>query len=423
MTQKRLRPQQPSLAINTVPPSDLLYLVGKGHNWRAVEKVLKNFKGNRLGLEKQLEEWWLEGWLEIEEWSEPYHSQWRIAKIRLSETAYQRLVQQPRIIRQSQQDETLFNTLNCLKGWREDLIQAQTIWELDDTKITLLQHLGTILQEQETALTQGKWISLFDRSLLGDPLHQRWLQILRGLLHHLTRREWQYERTFSANWLSDSKKFSRDDWKKLEGYLGIEFSQIGLFQHTPIVFCWGNFKAEYFGHQIDGMAGFPFVAVSAETIPQLTNIQIGAKAIFLVENQTAFETILRPPLCQNHLLYLFSKGHPGSAIRNLLAVWLRTAPQLDWYIWTDWDLGGIRIQADWMRWSMEQGLSEPHPWGWDDDSLVRWQNLGKVLSLTKQMQLQKLQHPLAEKLLTVNYTLEQEAVLQKLKPSDFLSFR
>jgi hypothetical protein len=168
------------------------------------------------------------------------------------------------------------------------------------------------------------------------------------------------------------------------------------------------------------MAGVPFIVLSAETVRMLDNVHVLATRLLVIENQTAFEAILRPPLRDDSTLYLFSGGHPGYAERELVATWMHAASELSWYVWTDWDLGGVRIQADWERWAEKQGLPKPKPWMWSRESLNRWCSLGQPLVKHEQADLLSLAHPLAEQLVEAGYTLEQEAVLPLLTKQDFV---
>jgi hypothetical protein len=280
--------------------------------------------------------------------------------------------------------------------------------------------MEAILRDQEQALRNGQWVAIPNTNKQpGGAPHQRWLRILRGILALLATDRWEYERTFSALELGDSKQLTRDR-PQIETYLGVELELLGLFRHTTVAYCWGPFAARFEEHIIDGRVGAPFVALSAQTVRKLTDVKVSATHILTVENQTAFETVLRPPLRQDAILYLFSSGHAGYAERELLAAWLRAATELSWHIWTDWDAGGVRIQADWARWANEHRLPKPQPWMWDKVSLARWHSLGQPLAESDRATLLSLRHPLAERLVESGYTLEQEAVLPLLEPQDFL---
>lgn len=402
---------------NSRPPATLLKIVSV-KQWQPLDKILKAVGGNRLDLELLLGEWLREGWIQVEERREPYHNKWQVTKARLSEAAHKELIEQPQLNAQTHRQEEIEALLLLLKGWRTELTIAQQIWNGDNKIEPLLNRLELILARQEDALQNQQWVALPDTNQRpGGTAHQRWLRIARGLVALLVANQWQYERTFSAHWLDDSKQLMRNR-QLIEQYLDIKLEDVGLFRHTPIVYCWGPFEATHNGRSVNGKAGSPFIALTAETIRELTELQVRAESIIVIENQTAFETMLRAPLRQDNVLYLFSGGHAGLAERKLLFSWLHATPNISWWVWTDWDLGGVRIQMDWDRWAISKGLPSPHPWKWDEHSLIRWRSFGQALRDSERDKLLNLSHPLAEELVRAGYTLEQEAVLSALVPDD-----
>ena len=336
-------------------PSNLLKAVSP-KQWRAVPQVLKQVGGNRLDLEHLLEQWLREGWIEVEEYRDPHSNEWRVQKVRLSKKAYQELVDQPQIKSLGHQHQEMEVVLSKLAGWNVELDRARRIWREDIRISSLLDSLELTIAGQEEALRKGQWTALPNSTQrVGGPLHQRWVIILRGIVALLASNQWEYERTFSARWLGDSKQLARDR-QSIEHYLDSTLEEIGLFRHTPVVYCWGPFVAKHHGCDISGKAGSPFVALSAETVRDLEDLQVFADAILVIENQTAFEALLREPMRREDIVYLYSGGHAGYAERELVSRWLRVAPSIPWYIWTDWDFGGVRIQADWAKWAEGLGL-------------------------------------------------------------------
>ncbi|MBN2002640.1 MAG: DUF2399 domain-containing protein [Anaerolineae bacterium] len=382
--------------------------------FKSVAQVMAATERNRLDIEAQIQEWLDLGWAEVEETQHSATRAWQVQKLRLSPAAEERLIHTPQAMREQHQQQALLDALAHLKGWREDLCTAKR-YQADDPELTtLLGRLESVLDDQEQSLQNGMWVSLpGTQQRPGDAPHQRWLRVLRGLLALLTTDYWEYERTFSARWLGDSKQLGRER-QELEAYLDISFEQIGLFRHTPLAYCWGPFQATYAKYTLDGRAGNPFIALTVETIRALREIRVAAQAILVVENQTAFETLLRPPLCRDDVLYLFSSGHAGYAERALLHAWLTATPNLPWYIWTDWDVGGVRIQQDWAKWADNHHLAAPVAWMWDQATLIRWGAWGHPLTDEQRTQLLGLSHPLASSLLQAGYTLEQETVLPEL---------
>ena len=117
---------------------------------------------------------------------------------------------------------------------------------------------------------------------------------------------------------------------------------------------------------------------------------------------------------QDDLLYLFGSGHAGYTERALVRLWLNAQPHLPWDVWTDWEVGGVRIQLDWAQWAEQQQLLPPTPWLWQEAALTQWREWGRPLAPETAQALAALQHPLADKLIAAGYTLEQEAILTEL---------
>ncbi len=399
---------EPTALRSAIPP----------RQWGKINDIVAKLPGNRLEIEEQLQAWLADGWLEVEEQQEKYRPQWQMVKARLSAAAYERLVAQPEQAQQSAASAEIIELLRLLAGWETDIAQARRIWAGDEVKTAVLDRIAAIFPAQIAALQQGRWQPLPDTTQqTGGPVQRRWLRILRGLAALLSGAEAVYERAFAAQWLGDSKGLIRER-RPLADYLGVAWEQLGLYRHTPVALCWGDFVAEFAGYALNGRAGSPFVALAAETVKGCTITSLQARALLIVENQTAFEALLQPNLRQDDLLYLFGSGHAGYTERALLRLWLNAQPHLPWYVWTDWDVGGVRIQLDWAQWAEAQRLSLPTPWLWEAEWLVKWRVWGRPLTPETRYALEGLQHPLANTLLQVGRSLEQEAVLAELTNAD-----
>jgi hypothetical protein len=392
-------------------PDELKELFG-GRGWLPATALLTRTKGHRLMLDEKLRDWLEAGWVDVEERASGYPPIWMIEKARLSPFLADHLYARPKRERAERLAAEMCALLDKMAGWQADAEQGRELWQDNEQMTGLIDRLAQIAAAQEAAMQAGSWVALPDLpQRLGDAPHRRWIALLRGLLAHVASGQWQYERAFAAVWLGDSKELAGER-AEIARYLGLEhLSDIALFPHTPVVLCWGRFAASCHGHPVDGEAGVPFVALSALTVRTATDWAIAADAVLVIENQTAFETALRPPLLDQRALYLFSGGHAGMAERELLKRWLTARPDLLWYVWTDWDPGGVRIQADWQRWAEEQTLSAPHAWLWHEDLFDRWRERGRELSETQQQALLRMNSPLAAWLLKQGLWWEQEAVL------------
>ena len=405
-----------SISGEAAVPADLKHVLG-GQSWRSISTLLSRIQGHRLVLDQILADWLDEGWIEVEERASGKPERWTVERIRLSPAGAEVLYQRPQRQHEQQRQTAQALLLAKMAGWRNDADRALTVWQGNERLLAVANRLASIAAEQEEALAAGEWRPVPDlgrAQRAGDAPHRRWIASLRGILAHLASGKWQYERTLAAVWLGDSKEL-RQEGRAIAEYLGLQsLNDIGIVAHTPVVLSWGDFRAVCNGYQVDGRAGIPFVALAAETIRGAHEWSVVREAIFVIENQTAFETALRPPLFDAHALYLFSGGHAGLAERELLKAWLDAAPAVPWHVWTDWDPGGIRIQMDWARWAEDHSLPQPRPWLWERQWLERWSLHGRPLSDDQQHLLSRLTHPLAERLQDSGKWIEQEAVLWEL---------
>jgi hypothetical protein len=387
--------------------------------WVPISKALVLAGVTRVLLDEHVADMVDTGWLEVEEAAEIGSRDWTAERLRLTESAYQVQVVAPREKRIAQIDRDMAALQIKMAGWEVDSKAAISVAPPGSLLAPVVHRLTETVSAQAEAIGQGIWAPLPGLNLrLGGPPHRLWIATLRGLLAVIARGTWEYERTFAARWLGDSKALSGMRQKILK-YLGVSLFDLGLFRHTPIVRFWGDLRADVLGYPFDGRAGIPFVSLGAETVTSLAHIKINARAILVVENQTAFETVLRPPLRHDDVLYLFSHGHAGIAERAFLHRCLQTRPDLAWHIWTDWDLGGVRIILDWSKWADHIGVQDPLIWPWHSATPDRWRTFGTALSRKKRLALEALDTPMSRLLCASGYTLEQEAVLPDLAAEHF----
>ena len=248
--------------------------------------------------------------------------------------------------------------------------------------------------------------------LRGRQPHQRWVALLRGIVELLASPRLEHERIFSARWLQDSKAF-RKERPSLRKFLAIPggFERIGLVQHTPVVLSWGAWRAAFMDFMIDGRAAFSFASTPADTITHLREMQVEADSLLVVENRTPFEILVHPRRRRANTLYLDGAGFPGHAEQELVARWLRAKPTLSWFVWTDFDPGGVSIQKHWYDWARQERLPLPHPYRWTREDLSDCRGLGVPLTSEQREKLERMNHPLAQLLCECGYTTEQEAIL------------
>jgi DNA topoisomerase VI subunit A len=161
----------------------------------------------------------------------------------------------------------------------------------------------------------------------------------------------------------------------------------------------------------DGRAGISFTATPADVISRLEQVHVEAETLLIVENQTPFEILVQPERRNPRILYLFGAGLPGQAQRNFTVHCLRAKPTLNWFVWTDYDLGGVAIQRFWRDWALQERVVAPQPYRWESSDLVQCQAQGIPLHPEQREQLAKKSCSLAQRLLEVGYAIEQEAIL------------
>jgi hypothetical protein len=298
---------------------------------RNLDELIQMLRINRLEVEEIVRDWLDAGYLIVEEHRAKNNGNYIIDRIWLTDIARQELIDKPQAEKSSEDKQTKQKLLNLLAGWQDDYTVALEIHHHDIELCQLIENLANLLKDQVLALEANQWKAFpLSSQRPGSTAHQRWLAVLRGTLNLLAKNHWEYERTFSAYWLSDSKAFSSDR-RNIEKYIQIEggFERLGLVRHTPITRCWGAWKAKCLDFEVYGQAGNPFIALSALTIQNLQDLHIDADHIFIIENQTVFETLLREP--EPRTLYLFGSGFSGYAERNLLLKWFEAKPSLTWW--------------------------------------------------------------------------------------------
>jgi len=379
--------------------------------WLSLDVLIGVLHQNRFELLETLSEWLEVGWIEVEETM--IDQKWQIERIRVSPRWAAERVERRHAARGAREQQAVTNMTLLLRGWDQDYQVAVDLHQGESDLLEVLHHLHRLLDEQEKALAAGRCVPVAGTSLMrGGPAHQRWVASLRGIVELLAHPRLEYERVFSATWLGDSKAFLRER-TALTQFLSIPggLEQIGLVKHTPIVLSWGEWQATLSTCTIDGRAGVSFVATPADTISRLQDMRVDADQLIIIENQTAFEMLVRPPYRRARTLYLFGAGFSGNAERTLVSLWLHAKSDLLWFIWTDCDIGGVYIQEHWHNWAMQAQLPPPEPYRWTKSDLQAWRSLGTPLTENDRVRLERTGHPLALMLCECGYTVEQEAIL------------
>src|SRR6266536_214816 len=289
--------------------------------WRTIEALIPKMNRNRFEVLERLSEWAEAGWVEVEEtWIDPG---WQIERVRLSPLLVSQKTEQQDQAQDERERQAIAYLLNVLHQWRIEYQEAVKKHYAESDLVAIIERLYTLFEEQERALDAGTCVPLAGTTMMpGGSPHQRWLALLRGILDLLAKPRLEHERIFSAKWLHDSKAF-RKERDALEAFLSIEggLQRVGLVKHTPVVLSWGAWQAAWNGFLLDGQAAFSFAAMPADTLAQVHEMQVEARSLFIVENQTPFEILVHPQRRDAQTLYLYGAGFPGQAQRELTALW------------------------------------------------------------------------------------------------------
>lgn len=68
---------------------------------------------------------------------------------------------------------------------------------------------------------------------------------------------------------------------------------------------------------------------NADLIPRLSQMQVEAQMLLIIENQTPFEILVQLEHRNPRTLYLCGLDFPGQAQRELTAFWLRARPTIN----------------------------------------------------------------------------------------------
>jgi Uncharacterized protein conserved in bacteria C-term(DUF2220) len=177
------------------------------------------------------------------------------------------------------------------------------------------------------------------------------------------------------------------------------------------VLSWGAWRGTLLGYIVDGRAAFSFVSTPADAIAHLQEVQVEAASLLIVENRTPFEILVHPRRRRENTLYLDGAGFPGHAERDLVARWLGAKPTLPWFVWTDFDIGGVSIQRHWREWARQERLPLPRPYRWTREDLSDCRALGAPLNGEQREKLERMNEPLAQLLCECGFTAEQESIL------------
>lgn len=393
----------------TEPPVILKKL--KAVQWSTLDTLINIMNLNIFEVQERLIEWVEEGWIEIEE--QLVDLDWQIERVRLSPLLVRRKKEQRIITQGTREQQTIQYLSTLLNQWRLEYQEAIQKHHEESELIAVIEHIRNLFEVQEHALKAGMCRSLTGTTMMAGGLpHQRMVAILRGILELLAHPRIEYERIFSARWLHDSKAFYRER-TELEIFLDLKggLRRIGLVRHTPIVLSSGPWRARYGEYAIDGRAAISFTSIPSDMLSHLEDIQVDADYLLIIENRTPFELLVQSSRRNRRALYLDGAGFPGHAERGLVALWLRANPRLSWFVWTDFDQGGVGIQQCWLDWAMQEHLPTPRPYRWTRLDLDLCQRIGRPLTEEKRAKLTRINHPLAKLLCEWGYTAEQEAIL------------
>jgi hypothetical protein len=107
------------------------------------------------------------------------------------------------------------------------------------------------------------------------------------------------------------------------------------------VYVYGPFSFSIRGRRIDGQWSLPWLALTRDTVSEMTALSITGEQLLTIENLTAFEEAVREGLPPGTIA-LYTGGFPGAlemaVLKQFIDAGIRSINH-----WGDMDLGGLRI--------------------------------------------------------------------------------
>lgn len=319
-------------------------------------------------------------------------------------------------------------------NWLEavDLLDAAALYRLLKRQPLAEQQqaLRTLLAEYVPA--QGwmaDWLAWLEQQLiqqrsiqpldLTDPTWNR--DVLRAI-YGLNQLETPIlERLFSVGWLGQSKRFS-----ELEGAVlrvlrqfAPQAKQFGeddrallqafnLEKVPEYVLLAGDLRLELNGNRLELGTFRPSLGLPSSTLRQAQVLDSACTEIITIENLTSFHSMLAR---QPQALLIYTGGFASPSLCQFLSKLAMALPNLAWYHWGDYDVGGLRILAH-----LRQHVAQIRLWQPDPAVFQRAGNATQSLHQKERQSLTELQqHPLLHDcqgliaaMLEQNIKLEQE---------------
>ncbi|GAA5529555.1 Wadjet anti-phage system protein JetD domain-containing protein [Herpetosiphon gulosus] len=294
--------------------------------------------------------------------------------------------------------------------------QQQALRELLAEYISAQGWMADWLAWLEQQLIQQRSIQPLD---LTDPA---WNRDLLRAIDGLTQLETPIlERLFSVGWLGQSKRFSELESAVLRvlRQFAPQAKQFGdddrallqafnLEKVPEYVLLAGDLDLELHGNRLELGAFRPSLGLPSSILRQAQVLDSTGTEIITIENLTSFHSMLAR---QPQALLIYTGGFASPSLCQFLGKLAIALPDVAWYHWGDYDVGGLRILAH-----LRQHVAQIRLWQPDPVIFQRVANATQALTQKERQSLAELQQhrllhdcqALITAMLEQNIKLEQE---------------
>lgn len=252
---------------------------------------------------------------------------------------------------QLDQDETRQEAEGLLAAYFDTRPSLPAQWPGEpDRSEELYKRLEESLRQQYNCLRTGLVARIFNPQTSKEiASSENWgkyltfLRLLVALQRQLAYGQKVSEQQFSFQVLGDSNQLPSFR-QEIEGLVDCRLRELNLESFTNLVYCAGPFRASFERQPISGRAGFPFIALTEDTIASMRMTKLEAERIILIQNKTCFEESLRQGLWQEAVVAILLDGYLAAEQRLFLKKLLRKGIPL--HIWTDLDPTGLAIAEE-----------------------------------------------------------------------------
>lgn len=175
----------------------------------------------------------------------------------------------------------------------------------------------------------------------GSGANQRLLEVLDVVTRELAAGRKPSGRLVSIAVSGGSKRVRIEDHREaLEEIFGFPLEAVVRLIGRQVL-CYGPFEIEIHGRSIDGQWSIPYLALTQDTLEQMTVLKVEAKTLVTVENQTAFEEFVREGLPEDTIA-MYTGGFLGHLEKIFIGAVVNAGIERIEH-WGDLDVGGLEI--------------------------------------------------------------------------------